>query len=229
MKSIKILYAEDEPFLGRIVKESLESRGLVVEMATDGSQVLPLLERLQPDICVLDIMMPVRDGYSLAKEIRSRYPKLPILFLTARTQVEDVLKGFESGGNDYLKKPFSMEELIVRIHNLLALAGNATEAIPKEEIRLGEFLFVPGRYELRQGETTRTLSHRETSLLAVLAAHQNDTVSRKEILKTVWGDDSYFNSRNLDVYINKLREYLNADPTVEIKTIKGVGYLFSVG
>jgi DNA-binding response OmpR family regulator len=228
MNKIKILYVEDEPFLGRIVKESLESRDYEVMMVTDGKHVQSAFEKNKPDICVLDIMLPTKDGYSIAKEIRQVSPGTPIIFVTAKNQTEDVLKGFEAGGNDYLRKPFSMEELIVRVTNLLHLTQKSNKVTP-ESIRLGKYEFNSLRYELKLNESTKKLSHREASLLQILIENKNSTVQRKEILLKLWGDDSFFNSRNLDVYITKLRDYLKEDPSIEIITIKGVGYHFVVG
>lgn len=225
----KILYVEDEPFLGRIVKESLESRDFEVNMASDGNQATTLFGKIKPDICVLDVMLPQKDGYAIAKEIRTVNPNIPIIFVTAKTQTEDLLKGFESGGNDYLRKPFSMEELIVRINNLIKISGNGKTRATQDNITFGIFEFNPLRYELKSKTGQRKLSHREASLLQMLSENQNATVQRKEILLKLWGDDSFFNSRNLDVYITKLRDYLKADPSVEIITIKGVGYQFVAG
>jgi DNA-binding response OmpR family regulator len=228
MKKTRILYVEDEPFLGKIVKESLESRDYEVRMVSDGRQVMTSFAEEKPDICVLDIMLPHKDGYTLAKSIRQADPFIPIIFVTAKTQTEDVLKGFESGGNDYLKKPFSMEELIVRVNNLLLLTRK--KGHPQQEtVFLGSFQFHPQRYELRRNETVKKLSHRETMLLQILSENQNSTVLRKDVLMRIWGDDSFFNSRNLDVYITKLRDYLRDDESVQITTVKGVGYHFSVG
>jgi DNA-binding response OmpR family regulator len=222
----KILYVEDEPFLGRIVKESLESRDFEVNMATDGNQATTLFNKIKPDICVLDVMLPHKDGYSIAKEIRKVDPAIPIIFVTAKTQTEDLLKGFESGGNDYLRKPFSMEELIVRVNNLIKIAGNGKQKSQPGNIQFGIFEFNSLRYELKTKSGSRKLSHREASLLQMLTESRNSTVQRKDILMKLWGDDSFFNSRNLDVYITKLRDYLKEDPSVEIITIKGVGYQF---
>lgn len=224
----RILYVEDEPALGKIVKESLQSRNYHVIMAEDGLSALKIFQSSQADICVLDIMLPKMDGYTLALSIRKLSPQIPILFLTAKSQVDDVVKGFQSGGNDYLKKPFSLEELIVRIENLLNLT-NAQKQQIKQEISFGKFIFIPSRYELRDpmGEVKR-LSHKEAGILTLLLENANQTTERKEILLSLWGDDSYFNSRNLDVYITKLRDYLKTDPQVEIITIKGIGYYFSV-
>lgn len=222
MENVRILYVEDEPFLGRIVKESLESRGYAVHMIADGDDAVPAFRKQQPHICVLDIMLPNKDGYSIASEIRSLDPQVPIIFVTAKTQTEDVVKGFETGGSDYLRKPFSMEELIVRVNNLLRLSPRSVTA----HQAFGKFEFHPNRYELRSGASVRKLSHREAMLLTVLTENPNTIVARKDILMRVWGDDSFFNSRNLDVYITKLRDYLRDDPGVEIVTIKGVGYRF---
>lgn len=226
---IRILYVEDEPFLGRIVKESLESRDFEVTMTIDGNEATTQFSKIRPDICVLDVMLPKKDGYSIAKEIRGINQKIPIIFVTAKTQTEDLLKGFESGGNDYLRKPFSMEELIVRINNLITLSGNGKAKSQPESITFGIFEFNALRYELKSKTQQRKLSHREASLLQILTENRNATVQRKDILLKLWGDDSFFNSRNLDVYITKLRDYLKEDPTVEIMTIKGVGYQFMAG
>ncbi len=227
MTKIKILYVEDEPFLGRIVKESLESRNFEVNMANDGKDVMDLFNKTQPAICVLDIMLPNKDGYSLALNIRQINPRIPIIFVTAKTQTDDLVKGFEVGGNDYLKKPFSIEELIVRINNLLRWNKNDGTPIP-EVFALGKYIFVPNRYELKKGESIRKLSHREAMLLQVLSENMNKVVTRKDVLMRVWGDDSFFNSRNLDVYVTKLRDYLKEDAAVEIITMKGIGYHFSI-
>lgn len=228
MSKIKILYVEDEPFLGRIVKESLESREYEVTMIADGKLAQSAFEKTKPDICVLDVMLPSKDGYSIAKEIRQVNPATPIIFVTAKNQTGDVLKGFEVGGNDYLRKPFSMEELIVRVTNLLQLTQKTSKATP-ENILLGKYEFNLLRYELKIANTVKKLSHREASLLQILTENKNATVQRKDILMKLWGDDSFFNSRNLDVYITKLRDYLKDDPSIEIITIKGVGYHFVVG
>lgn len=227
MTKTRILYVEDEPFLGRIVKESLESRDYEVAMATDGKQAVALYETFKPDVCVLDIMLPGKDGYTIAAEIRKLNPAVPIIFVTAKIQTDDVLKGFQAGGNDYIRKPFSMEELIVRISNLMTLTKQSQQPV-SEIISLGNYLFNQSRYELKHGEQLRKLSHREASLLKLLCEHRNATISRKDILMKIWGDDSFFNSRNLDVYITKLREYLKDDPGIRIITIKGIGYHFSI-
>jgi DNA-binding response OmpR family regulator len=225
--AIKVLYVEDEPFLAQIVKESLESRDFKVTMVADGLAVAKSYYESLPDICVLDVMLPGKDGYSIAHEIRRHNASIPIIFVTARNQTEDVVKGFHAGGNDYIRKPFSMEELIVRINNLLRLSAQTTDKIP-DKINIGRFSFLPLLYELRLGDSVRKLSHRESTLLQFLSDARNTTIQRKDILLKLWGDDSFFNSRNLDVYITKLREYLKEDPQVSIITIKGIGYQFTV-
>ncbi|MBS1682175.1 MAG: response regulator transcription factor [Bacteroidetes bacterium] len=223
---MKILYVEDEPFLGRIVKESLETRGFEVRWVTDGALAQTVFEELQPDIVVLDVMLPGKDGFSIAGALRKIKDDVPIIFVTAKDQTEDLLKGFELGGNDYLRKPFSMEELIARINNLLKLTQKSISH--KGKISFGKFEFDHSKYELTGNNNTRKLSHRESVLLQTLIENKNKTISRKDILMSVWGDDSIFNSRNLDVYITKLRDYLKEDPSVKIITLKGVGYHFSV-
>ncbi|MBT1706057.1 response regulator transcription factor [Chryseosolibacter indicus] len=229
MMRTKVLYIEDEPFLGRIVKESLESRDFEVTMLDNGSTAIQVLHKIRPDICVLDIMLPYRDGYSIAKEIRQLNLSLPIIFVTAKIQTEDLLKGFNTGGNDYLRKPFSMEELIVRIQNLLQLTNQKKVFFDQGVFKIGEYEFNSLRYELRLGNAERKLSHREATLLLLLLENKNGTTNRKDILMKLWGDDSFFNSRNLDVYITKLRDYLKDDSSIEIITIKGIGYHFAVG
>ena len=220
----KILYVEDEPFLGKIVKESLESRGFGVKLVADGQQVMPVFQSYRPDVCVLDVMLPNRDGFSIGKEIRDQDGGLPIIYLTAKTQTEDVVKGFQSGGNDYVRKPFSVEELIVRINNLLLLSRGETAAKSGDGIAFGNYLFFPKKQLLKIGKNTHQLSHREAQLLFLLSEKTNATVERKHILTEIWGNDSFFNSRNLDVYIKKLRNYLSEDEAVQIITLKGVGY-----
>lgn len=226
MKKVKVLYVEDEPFLGKIVSESLESRQFDVHLVADGGEVMAAFVQFQPDICVLDVMLPQRDGFSLGRDIRELDAQIPIIFLTAKNQTQDVVQGFESGGNDFIRKPFSQEELIVRIQNLLRMSGALLTASKPSDglIRLGRYRFAPLRQELKLGEESRSLSHRETQLLEILSARPNEIISRKDVLQEVWGNDSFFNSRNLDVYITRLRDYLKEDSAVQILTLKGVGY-----
>lgn len=233
MSKVKILYVEDEPFLGRIVKESLERREFEVYMVADGQAALPAFRKTSPDICVLDVMLPSQDGFSVARDIRLLSPHIPIIFVTAKVQTEDLLKGFDVGGNDYIRKPFSMEELIVRVNNLVRMTRQQKDkpapAEPADVVGIGRYTFHPSRFELKLDDQIKKLSHRESTLLQMLSENRNATVLRKDILMRLWGDDSFFNSRNLDVYITKLRDYLKEDPRIEIITIKGVGYHFTTG
>lgn len=226
----KILYVEDEVPLAKIVKESLESRQFDVKLVHDGLAALPAFDAFQPDVCVLDVMLPRQDGFAVGREIRRRNAAVPIIYLTAKNQTRDVLDGFAAGANDYIRKPFSMEELIVRIQNLLRLVqgGSAPETPRDDQFSIGSYQFLPKRYELRRGESVRKLSHREAQLLLFFARHRNNAVQRKDILLHLWGDDSIFNSRNLDVYVTRLRDYLRDDPNVQIITLKGIGYHFLV-
>lgn len=223
---IKILYVEDELFLGKIVKETLESKGFDVVMETDGDKVIPVFGEVEPDICVLDIMLPNKNGFDIAEEIRKLNSDTPIIFLTAKTQTEDVVKGFKIGGNDYLKKPFSMEELIVRIENLLKVKKENIFINAGETISLGKYIFHLHKQVLSYNTIERKLSYRESELLKFLYQNKNTVIDRKDLLNHIWGNDSFFNSRNLDVYITKLRSYLKEDTTIEILTIKGIGYRF---
>jgi DNA-binding response OmpR family regulator len=209
------------------VKETLESRGFAVRMETDGRDVVDAFMQFNPDICILDIMLPGKSGYEIAAEIRQSDKKVPILFLTAKTQTEDVVKGFAQGGNDYLRKPFSMEELIVRMQNLLQLAGNHPVAtVDHDNITIGKYKFNLPRQTLIGGTEDRKLSYRESELLRFLFENRDNIIDRRDILMKLWGNDNFFNSRNLDVYITKLRGYLREDTSLEILTIKGVGYRF---
>jgi len=228
MSAVKILYAEDELFLGKIVKESLESRGYNVVMEADGARVTDLFKKILPDICVLDIMLPNKDGFAIADEIRALDQQVPIIFLTAKTQTEDVVKGFTAGGNDYIRKPFSMEELIVRVQHLLKLKMNGATN-NADAFSIGRYAFQPNRQILTVNKEERKLSFRESQLLKMLCENREEIIDRKDILNLLWGSDSFFNSRNLDVYITKLRSYLKEDPSIEIITIKGVGYRFVTG
>jgi DNA-binding response OmpR family regulator len=231
MSRIKVLYAEDEIFLGKIVKETLDGRGFEVIMVTNGAAVLPAYQSEKPDICVLDIMMPDRNGYEVAEDIRTVDNDIPIIFLTAKTQTEDLVRGFRMGANDYIRKPFSMEELIVRIENTLRVrrvsAPPETSASKlSEAISIGNYVFHPYRQVLAGEGEERKLSYRENELLRQLWIGRERVIPREDILQAIWGNDSFLNSRNLDVYVTKLRGYLRGDERVEILTIKGIGYRF---
>jgi DNA-binding response OmpR family regulator len=219
---IEVLLIEDERLLARIVKESLEGRGFRITLAADGEEGLRLYRQQRPQVVVLDVMMPRLDGFSVARQIRQSDEETPILFLTARTQAADVVKGFELGGDDYLRKPFSMEELIVRIHALLK--RRPAPALPADGFRIGRYAFDPVRQTLSLEGEQQTLSHRESEMLRLLCLHQNQVLERKNALLGLWGDDSFFNARSMDVFITKLRQRLSSDPEVQIVNVRGVGY-----
>lgn len=230
MKAIKIFYVEDEIFLSKIIKESLESRGYEVTLVRDGRLAEAAFLDAQPDICLLDVMLPHRDGFEIGAAIKAITPDMPILYLTAKDQTADVLKGFAVGANDYIRKPCSLEELLVRLENLLALTQQKTapHTALASEIMVGKFTFYPYKYHLQyQQEAPLTLSHKEAELLKLFVQHPHQTIERQAILTSIWGDDSFFNSRSLDVYITKLRAYLKKDTAIKIITLRGVGYHFS--
>lgn len=227
MKKTKVLYVEDETFLAKIVSETLETRGYDVVLEEDGGKALQRFMESTPDVCVLDIMLPNKDGFAIADEIRERNTDVPIIFLSAKSQTSDVVSGFKLGANDYIRKPFSIEELIVRIENVLR--NKITAPGEQEEVKVGEYTFNIRRQTLNHPAESRKLSYRESELLKLLYETRDKIVERSEILTLLWGSDSFFNSRTLDVYITKLRGYLKHDPSIEIITIKGIGYRFVVG
>lgn len=235
MAEIKILYVEDEPNLGQIVSDSLIAKGFDTMWITQGAKVVSAYNDFDPDLCVLDIMLPDIDGYQLCEQIRSRDAVMPIIFLTAKVETPDLVKGFEAGATDYIRKPFSLEELMIRIQNQLRIHGRGLDNdlsqcqnSEPEKIVLGSYTFYPQQYELVSATKRFNLSHREGELLKHLTQKGSKVVERKEILIKVWGNDSYFNSRTLDVYIKKLRNYLSEDPTIQIQTLRGKGYLFLI-
>jgi DNA-binding response OmpR family regulator len=221
----KVLYVEDEVFLAKIVSETLQSRGYEVILQSDGGKAVDDFVKEKPDVCVLDIMLPNKDGFAIADEIREKDTQVPIIFLSAKSQTSDVVSGFKTGANDYIRKPFSIEELIVRIENVLK-TKSAPPPRDAEEVTLGHYKFNLRRQTLHHPDEQRKLSYRESELLKLLYENRDKIVERSEILTLLWGSDSFFNSRNLDVYITKLRGYLKHDPAIEIITIKGIGYRF---
>jgi DNA-binding response OmpR family regulator len=229
MDKIKVLLAEDESALAHIVRESLEERDFKVILCSDGDQAYQQYKTQSPDILALDVMMPKIDGFALARKIRETDKVTPIIFLTARSQVKDVITGFESGANDYLKKPFSVEELIVRIRVLLStnrLLNNVISSKPvtNSVVQIGNLVYNPTRNSLQNGTHIQRLTARESELLNLLCLNKHDVISRKELLMKLWGDDNFFNARSLDVFITKLRKHLEADPEVQLINIRGVGY-----
>lgn len=221
MAAEKILLAEDELALGTIVKESLETRGFEVIFCGDGEEAKRQYEVHKPELMVLDVMMPKKDGFTLVQEIRKQDDRIPIIFLTAKSRTEDVVEGFGYGANDYLKKPFSIEELIVRIQALLSRSNGSTNT---DEFSIGQFLFNPAKQTLAFNGEHQTLTHREAQLLEILHKYKNELTDRTLILKTLWGSDDFFNARSMDVFITKLRKKLSEDETIQILNVRGYGY-----
>ena len=218
---VKILLAEDEPSLGQIIKESLETRNFEVLLCANGEEAYKVYKSENPLLLVLDVMMPKKDGFTLAKEIREENPDIPIIFLTAKSQTEDVVEGFSIGGNDYLKKPFSMEELIVRINALLKRGKGELNDGP---IKIGKYIFNLKKQTLQTATSIENLTHREAHLLYYLIKNKNQVLERSFILKKLWGDDDFFNARSMDVFITKLRKKLKQDDGIQIVNVRGFGY-----
>ena len=217
----RVLLAEDEVSLGQIIKESLEMRDFEVIHCINGEEAFNTYQKENPELLVLDVMMPKKDGFSLAKEIRHLDRKTPIIFLTSKSQTKDVIEGFEHGGNDYLKKPFSMEELIVRIKALLdrvKLQNN------EEAIQIGGYTYNRQKQTLHFKDDIQQLTHKESELLFQLSENRNETLDRALVLKKIWGDDDFFTARSMDVFVSKLRKKLSSDPNIQILNVRGFGY-----
>jgi len=220
---IRILLCEDEENLGTILQELLQSKKFAVTLCTDGDQGWEAFKSAKYDLCLLDIMMPKRDGLTLAKDIRSLSADVPIIFLTALGMRENVLEGFRSGADDYITKPFSMEELVKRVEAILRrVRGKRTRESTKYKI--GRYTFDTQKQLLTIGEKQTKLTTKENELLALLCSHANEILKRNDALRTIWIDDNYFNARSMDVYITKLRKHLKDDDQVEIINIHGQGY-----
>ena len=217
-----ILFIEDEPMLAQIVKDSLETRGFEVTYAQDGVEGWVSYSKQKPDCIVLDIMMPNMDGFTLIQKIRQVDAQTPVIFLTARAQTQDVVKGFELGGNDYLRKPFSIDELIVRIKSLIQ--RSVSKNIENEIVSIGKYTFNYTKQVLSLHDENTMLSHREAEILNRLFQTKNQVMERKQILLDLWGDDSFFNARSMDVFISKLRKLLSQDTDIQIVNVRGVGY-----
>lgn len=222
----KVLYAEDEPTLAQIIGDGLTNSGYQVMVAADGNQALEMFQADLPDICVLDIMMPLKDGYTLAEDIRKQNSGVPIIFLSAKSLPEDVIKGFKSGGNDYLRKPFNMGELLVRMESLLSRFGAAASSQLQSATRqiFGSSQLDTVSQQLITPLATHTLSFKETALLELLLQHRNSLLPRQVPLMKIWGDDSFYNARSMDVFMSHLRKMLKDDSSVQLMSIRGAGY-----
>jgi DNA-binding response OmpR family regulator len=222
---INVLLAEDDKNLGSVLKAYLEAKGYHTTLCVDGKEALETFKRNEFEFCILDIMMPVMDGFTLAKEIRKIDKQIPFLFLTAKSMQEDKIYGFELGADDYLTKPFSMEELLLRIKAIHRRSesgqGDKTE---QSVFSFGNFTFDYNRQMLDNGKKQQKLTSKEADLLKLLCQNINNVLDRSVALNKIWYDDSYFNARSMDVYITKLRKYLKDDPTVELINVHGVGF-----
>lgn len=218
-----ILLAEDEEALGIIIAESLETAGFAVTHTTNGRDALQLLQTGNYSLALLDVMMPAMDGFAVAQQLRLTNRQIPIIFLTSKTMPNDVVTGFESGGNDYLKKPFSMLELVVRIKALLnndrIIAGTQSRTV-----NIGIFTFDTIKQQLSHNAELKQLTARESEILKLLYQHNQTLLNKQQLLTAVWGDDNFFNARTLDVFITRLRKILKKDPGVQIINVRGVGY-----
>lgn len=221
----KILYAEDEPLLAQIVSDNLKARGYEVRIAGDGQAALEMFKASKPDLCLLDIMMPLKDGYSLAGDIRKLASGVPIVFLSAKSLDEDVVKGFKTGGNDYMRKPFSIVELLARIEALL-LRFTAKQPEPEQTTTLyfGNCVLDTINQQLKTSVTTYDLSYKEVMLLQLLILHKNEILERQEALLKIWGDDSLYNGNSMNVFMAHLRKMLKDDPSIQVMSIRGIGY-----
>lgn len=225
-EKIKILMVEDDDSLGSILREYLELKGYEVKHAKDGEEGFELFKPNYYNICLLDVMMPKLDGFNLAKKIREQDTSTPIIFLTAKSMQEDKLEGLKIGADDYMTKPFSMEELLLRIEAILrrAHAQNVGKPLDMKEYTIGKFKFNRLLKTLSDGNEEKKMTDKEAALLEMLIQHKNDTMSRSEALIKIWGDDDYFNGRSMDVYITKLRKLLKADERLKLSNVHGVGY-----
>ena len=220
---MKILLCEDDENLGMLLREYLQAKGYDADLCPDGEEGYKAFLKNKYDLCVLDVMMPKKDGFTLAQEIRSVNSDIPIIFLTAKTLKEDLFEGFRNGADDYITKPFSMEELIFRIEAILRrIKGKKTKETTFYKI--GKFTFDTQKQVLTIDGKSTKLTTKESELLSLLCAHANEILQRDFALKTIWIDDNYFNARSMDVYITKLRKHLKEDPSIEIINIHGKGY-----
>lgn len=222
--SHRILFVEDDENLGFVTKDNLQEEGFTIDLAVDGEQALELFKENFYELCILDVMMPKMDGFSVAKKIREKNEFIPILFLTARSQEEDRLKGFEIGGDDYIAKPFSMKELVYRINVFLRRSFTEASDNSLDPVNIGNYRFDPANHILSISDETISLTQMETRLIKLLVENQDELVTREQILVLIWGENDYFKGRSLDVFISRLRKYFRKDPKIEIRNHHGVGF-----
>ncbi len=224
-KKMNILLTEDDPNLGMLLRDYLEAKGYRVSLAVNGKKGYELFNQGNFDMCILDVMMPVKDGFTMAEEIRQTDKNIPIIFLTAKTMKEDKQRGFETGADDYITKPFSMDELLMRMNAILRRTQvDVNRPTKQEPIKVGEFMFDFDTQVLSRNGEKRKLTTKENDLLQLLCANRYDILDRNYTLNRIWGDDNYFNSRSMDVYIAPLRKYLSEDPEIELVNVHGKGF-----
>jgi len=224
MSKTKILLVEDDLNLGQILKEYLEVKGYETALQRDGESGLRAYNQGQYDLCILDVMMPKLDGFSVADAIRKQDESIPIIFLTAKSLKEDAIKGFKVGADDYVTKPFSMEELLLRVKAILKRSVKESEVLEQSKFRIGRFFFDADSQKLVIDDEVQKLTSKESALLKMLALHKGQTLPRSKALKKIWLADNYFNSRSMDVYITKLRKFLKADEKLQIINVHGQGF-----
>ncbi len=217
----RILLVEDDVNLGSLLKEYLNAKDFMTTLEPDGEKGFRAFKKDHYDLCILDIMLPLKDGFTLAKEIRIQNPEMPIIFLTAKSMKTDILEGFRAGADDYMTKPFSMEELLLRIEAVLRRTSRSEHS---ESFRLGKYAFDANKQLLVCEEKTITLTTKESDLLKMLCQHPNQVLERNYALKAIWKDDNYFNARSMDVYITKIRKHLSDEPAIQIINVHGKGY-----
>ena len=223
-QKIKLLLAEDDENLGLLLREYLIAKGFEATLFPDGGAAFKGCMKDHFDICILDVMMPKKDGFTLARDIRMINNDMPLIFLTAKNMKDDVIEGFKLGADDYITKPFSMEELIFRIEAILRRASQDSQGLSQQIYKLGRYTFDTRKQTLTNGEDVVKLTTKESDLLKLLCQNANKVLERNFALKSIWIDDNYFNARSMDVYITKLRKHLKDEPTVEIINVHGKGY-----
>jgi DNA-binding response OmpR family regulator len=224
-ETVKVLLAEDDENLGSLLREYLNAKNYRTQLYPDGVQALEAFQQDDFDLCIIDVMMPRMDGFTLAKEIRKLNSNTPFIFLTAKTMQEDVIEGFSLGADDYMTKPFSMEELLYRIKAILRRTSPEEEGEKNRDLfDIGQYKFDANKQLLTIDGNTRKLTTKEAELLRLLCNNKNQMLDRNYALRTIWEDDSYFNARSMDVYITKLRKYLKEDPNIQILNVHGKGY-----
>lgn len=229
MEKYHILLAEDDLDFGNLLQQYLQMSGFIVSWVKNGEEALVILQNETFHICVLDVMMPKLDGFSLAEEIVEIQPEIPFVFLTARKLKEDKIRGLKLGADDYIVKPFDADELVLRLNNIIKRSNNSiTKTAQEIPINIGAYMFDPRRLELIYENDVQKLTEKEASLIAFLFTHRNQLLKREEILKAVWQNEDYFSGRSMDVFISRLRKYFKKDTTISIESLRGVGLEFKL-